>query len=299
MVRNAIYQCLDQRDIDALTGSRIGIYDRPCPLCSPHRKAINQCRPVLRVWREKPGFATYHCAHCGASGYVRDSSISPPDLSMLARLRTEAVERERISARKRIHKGRWLWSLRVPISGTPAERYLREARGYLGPLPDTLGFLPAHGGHAPTMIAAFGLAGETAPGFVTIADEAVRAAHLTRLKPDGLGKAGSSRDKIMIGRPAGSPIVLAPFNDGLGLAITEGIEDALSVHMATGLGAWAAGSASHLPGLADLVPSMLECVTIVADADDAGQRGANALATRLRSRGFSIEIVAPRQRRAE
>ena len=48
----------------------------------------------------------------------------------------------------------------------------------------------------------------------------------------------------MIGRSTGAPIVLAPLTDALGLAITEGIEDALSVHEATGLGVWAAGSAS-------------------------------------------------------
>ena len=48
--------------------------------------------------------------------------------------------------------------------------------------------------------------------------------------------------------------MLAPMNDLLGLAITEGVEDALSIHAATGLGAWAAGAASRLPALADAVP---------------------------------------------
>lgn len=41
----------------------------------------------------------------------------------------------------------------------------------------------------------------------------------------------------MIGRSKGAPIVLAPLNDLLGLIVTEGIEDALSAHQATGLGA--------------------------------------------------------------
>jgi hypothetical protein len=43
-----------------------------------------------------------------------------------------------------------------------------------------------------------------------------------------------------------SPIVLAPPNDLLGSSITEGIEDALTMHEATGLGTWAAGSAARL-----------------------------------------------------
>jgi len=68
----------------------------------------------------------------------------------------------------------------------------------------------------------------------------------------------------MIGRPNGSPICIAPPNDLLGLAISEGIEDALSVHQATGLGAWAAGSASFLPKLSEVVPSYIETVTIYA-----------------------------------
>ena len=42
------------------------------------------------------------------------------------------------------------------------------------------------------------------------------------------------------------------------LAITEGIEDRLTVHEATGLGAWAAGSASRMPALAYVLPGYIE-----------------------------------------
>ena len=94
--------------------------------------------------------------------------------------------------------------------------------------------------------------------------------HITRLAPDGLGKAGTDTDKIMVGLSACSPIVLAPPNDLLGLAITEGIEDALSAHIATGLGAWAAGAASFLPALAAAIPAYVECITILADNDPDG-----------------------------
>ena len=94
------------------------------------------------------------------------------------------------------------------------------------------------------MIAAIGLAEEPEPGVLAIRDNAVRAVHLTRLTPDGRGKAGTAADKVTIGQGSvGTPIVLAPPNDLLGLAITEGIEDGLSVHAATGMGARAAGSA--------------------------------------------------------
>ncbi len=51
----------------------------------------------------------------------------------------------------------------------------------------------------------------------------------------------------MLGPNAGLPIVVAPVNDRLGLAIAEGIEDGLSVFVETGLGVWAAGSAGNMP----------------------------------------------------
>jgi hypothetical protein len=95
----------------------------------------------------------------------------------------------------------------------------------------------------------------------------------------------------MIGAPRGHPIVLAPPGDLCGLAITEGIEDALSVHEATGLGVWAAGAASLMPSLAAAVPEWIECVTIMVDDDDAGRSNADTLAGRLDRRGFDVRLV--------
>jgi hypothetical protein len=89
----------------------------------------------------------------------------------------------------------------------------------------------------------------------------------------------------MIGRSAGWPIVLAPPNDLLGLTITEGVEDGMSAHSATGLGAWAAGCASRMPALADAIPHYIDALTIYAHDDQAGRRGAVGLAEWLRARG--------------
>jgi hypothetical protein len=84
-------------------------------------------------------------------------------------------------------------------------------------------------------MAAFGMPIEPEPGVLAIADNAVMAVQLVKLRPDGSGKADIKPNKIIIGQGAlGSPIVLAPPNDLLGLAITEGIDDALSIHEATG-----------------------------------------------------------------
>jgi len=154
-------------------------------------------------------------------------------------------------------------------------------------LSGTLGFLPGRGHYPPAMISAFGMPEELEPGrVISIAPAAVKAVHITRLLPDGSGKAGTETDKIMIGTPRGAPIVLANPNDLNGLAITEGIEDALSVHEATGLGAWAAGSASFLPALAAVIPSYIDFVTIVSDPDQDGQRFARQLKPGLAERGI-------------
>ena len=114
---------------------------------------------------------------------------------------------------------------------------------------------------------------------------------LTYLASDGSGKAPISPAKRSIGREHSHPITLAPLNDGLGLVIAEGIEDALSLHIETGLGAWASGGASRMPGLAAHVPAYTDFVTIAADANDAGRRGAEGLRDGLKARGIANEII--------
>jgi hypothetical protein len=245
----------------------------------------------LRVWRLDQRFASYHCARCGMKGHARDGSIARIDPAAIARARAEAAARDRIAKAERLSKAHGLWTRSRPAAGTIAERYLRDARGYDGPLPTTLRFLPARGDHGPAMLAAFGMASEPEPGHIEIDARDLYGVHITRLAPDGSGKAGTERDKIMVGLPAGSPIVVAPANDLLGLAITEGIEDALSAHAATGLGAWAAGAASFLPALAAAIPAYVECITILADSDPDGERHAAELASRLKQQSRAVRLV--------
>jgi hypothetical protein len=281
-----------------IKGHRLGTYDIPCPLCGPDRRAVtNRCRKVLRVWHTEPKFLTFSCARCGAHGYARADGDSHQVTGPMRATRKELNAATAPASAVKRDKARWLWSCRQPIEGTPAEIYLRKARGYGGRLPGTLGFLPQRPEHPPAMIAAFGTVGEAEPGVVSISDGAVAGVHLTRLAPDGTAKAGTQTDKIMIGTPLGSPIVVAVPGDLGGLAITEGIEDALSVHEATGLGAWAAGAASFMPALAEAVPSWIECVTILVDDDEAGRRNADVLAERLERRCFPVRLVTPPQER--
>jgi Toprim domain len=192
-------------------------------------------------------------------------------------------------ARQR-EKAQWWWAQTQPARGTLGEEYL-AFRG-LSQFPETLRYLRPRPPRYPypTLVAAFAMPQETEPGQLSVSRQDVDGIHLTFLRPDGRGKAGSGRDKIMIGPSMGKPIVLAPMNDNLGLAITEGIEDALSIHLATGLGAWAAGCASRMPALAGTVPDYLDLITIAADGDASGRKNAVLLAERLSRRGLSVEI---------
>jgi hypothetical protein len=309
--------------IDHATGGRIGKFDIACPMCGPYRKSpLNQRRKVLRIWRLEPGFATHHCARCGEQGFARDGNIrtTASDPARLAQARAEAAERDRAHKARRQQLALWLWRRRRPIAGSIAGAYLREVRGYGGSLPATLGYLPARQDCPPSMIAAFGLVtepdssdrrwrllepnrivAEPDPG-IDIADDAVTGIHLTRLLPDVSGKAEfddpDENAKIMIGPSAGSPVVLAPLNDGLALGVAEGIEDGLSICQSLGIGVWVAGAASRLPALADIIPAYTDIVLVFAHDDRDGQRHAAELGRRLRARMISNEIVTLGRKKA-
>jgi Toprim domain len=278
--------------------SALGRYYAICPQCSHKRKTGNQKLKCLGVTIDEKGcsFGCNHCSWTGGEFYLetaRTDRHRGVDPAVIEKARLEAQERQRIEAAENQKKFRWLWSQRRPLTRSIAETYLRECRGYLGPLPATLGFLPARGEHPPAMIGAFGVARETQPGVLVIDDAAVTGIHITKLRPDGSGKAGTEADKLTIGIANQSPIMLMPPNDLLGLAIAEGIEDALSAHETTGLGAWAAGTAGRLPAMADSVPDYIESVTVMVDDDENGRKNSNELARRLTERGIEVLMVRP------
>jgi putative DNA primase/helicase len=242
-----------------------GTYTTTCPQCEGG---------YLNVKITRDGVAWY-CHHCEKGG---GEKFEQPD-------RTASRQPQKHTQAER---AAWLWSQRKPIVGSIVERYLRQARGYSGPLPPTLAFLaPSKPEHHPAMIAAFAVPDEPEPGILG-QPRNVDAVHLTLLKPGG-SKADVEPNKKFVGSPRGRPIVLAPPNDLLGLAITEGIEDALSIYQATGLGVWAAGSAGAMPALAAGVASYIECITIFAH-DDRGKPKALELADALIKRGIEVLV---------
>jgi putative DNA primase/helicase len=75
------------------------------------------------------------------------------------------------------------------------------------------------------------------------------------------------------------------------LAVTEGIETALAVHLTTGLPVWAALCATGMAAL--VVPETVREVIICADHDAAGLQAAKALARRLLTEQKTVKILAP------
>lgn len=186
----------------------------------------------------------------------------------------------------------WLWDRRKDARGTVVETYLRSRGIDINPFPHQIGHLPPSPPKHPypAMVAPFGAPDEHEPGIYRMPRESVKGLHITYLKPDGSGKAPIDPQRRMLGSVKGCPLALVPPNDGLGLLIAEGIETALSGHLATGLGCWAAGSAPFMPALASAIPAWTEVVMVAAEADPAGRRGAEALVRAIEERG--IETIA-------
>ena len=151
-----------------------------------------------------------------------------------ARIAADNAKRDREAREydeRQRRKAAWLWRHHQDITDDcPVALYLRR-RGYQGANPPTLGYLPPRDDFPPAMIACFGFAQEVEPGVIE-PPAVVQQVHLTRLTMDG-HKADIDPVKKITGPGMGVPIVISPPNDLLGLAITEGIEDGLSVYQAT------------------------------------------------------------------
>jgi putative DNA primase/helicase len=117
--------------------------------------------------------------------------------------------------------------------------------------------------------------------------------HRTYLTPDGRKAAVPTAKKLMSpavpGATRGGAIRLYPARETL--AVAEGIETALAVHLATGLPVWAAICAGGMARL--IVPPKVSLVVIAADHDAAGLDAARALARRLLGEQRRVKILTP------
>jgi hypothetical protein len=185
-------------------------------------------------------------------------------------------------AQKKAAQAETCWNDAQPISGTPAEAYLR-ARGIKDDLPESLRFHPNcwHAGTAKTL-----------PAMIARIDGGERfAVHRTYLSTDGR-KADVEPAKMMLGGVKGGAVRLRE-NTGP-LVIGEGIESTLSafalVPEATG-SMWAALSTSGL--MAVTLPKRPGALIIAVDGDEQGRVAGDCLARRAAAAGWKVSIADP------
>lgn len=131
--------------------------------------------------------------------------------------------------------------------------------------------------------------GTRTPGMVALMRDALTdvpcGVHRTFLDSDG-----RKLDRRMLGRAKGACVKVSPDEDvTLGLTLCEGVEDALSLTKSGIAPVWAALSAGAIAAFPVL--SGLECLTVVADADEAGRSAAASCAERWHQAGAEVRVL--------
>lgn len=244
------------------------------------------------------------CPRCGYKGALSITEINGqrlyychagcPQSDLWAVVReAEGIPERKPAEVKPADKGlgdyiRQLWQASLPAKGTVAEAYL-SARGLVSDIPAMLRCLPHHK-HRPTETYwPIMLAG------VTDYAGSLQALHRTFLSVDGKSKAPVSPERMTLGAVIGCSVHLG--KAGERLAISEGLETALSIMVATGIPAWAALSAGGIQRLI-LPPLPLAREVLICadnDANGVGQRAAETAAMRWYGEGRIVRIATPPQ----
>ena len=261
----------------------------PCPVCGGHvRLPKGQGR---RCWgysdgkwaicnREQvagrlsdKGWGYYHRLHGDCNCGVAHGGWVPP------------VVPARSPGRSNGEYAKTLWEQAVDAQGTVVETYMKS-RGITATSPPALRFHPSlkhkdSGKVLPAMVAA-----------VTIWHGTdVVAIHRTYLRSDGSGKADVDLDKMSLGPISGGAVRLGP--PAPKMAVTEGIEDGMTIFQETGMSVWAATSAPAMRSIVLPALPMAAEVVVCSDPDPVGQRAAAAAAQRWIYEGRSVRVAVP------
>ena len=256
-----------------------GEWRTTCPQCSPTRRKSRETCLAVNVDK-----GTWVCWHCGWKGGLH------------GRLHAAALPLPcppaQPDARKRAALRR-VWSEASPLTaGDPVVTYLHQRGITLSPhdAPAVLRYHPSllykdvDGGYTyhPAMVAKV-----QDPNGQSV------SIHRTYLTADGRKAPVSTVKKLMSAAvprgTVGGAIRLYPASDLL--AVSEGIETALAVRLATGLPVWAAICAGGIARL--VVPPEVSLVVICADHDPDGLDAAKAFARRLLGEQRRVKILTP------
>lgn len=180
-----------------------------------------------------------------------------------------------------------LWRQCLNPAGTLVEKYLKN-RGYVGQLPDSIKFHPElkyANDYFPAMVSAI----RKWP------DNSIVGIHRTFLHEDGSRKACVENPKKILGCASGGSIQLSKISADEPLIITEGIEDGLSIYLATRQPVWSAISASLMPKVNVPRPNEIKKIIIAADNNAPGIKNALKLAVRLMECDYKVSLIAPKE----
>lgn len=247
-----------------------------CPACQPERRA-DQTALTLRDGHKG---LLLHCKKSECSFIDILSAAGRP-----ARRPDRGAARGGAQRTKSRSEGfaRRVWERSGPIEGSQAETYLRQTRMVDLPTTGVLRFNSSTW-HGPTR--------QSLPAMIARVDGIDGfAVSRTYLAPDGSGKANlpKSEQKMFLGAAAGGHVRL---KTGAGpLCVAEGIETALSlphVFSAESMTLWATLSVINMRRLR--LPDTPGHMVIAADGDSAGREAGEALSSRARNLGWTVDI---------
>lgn len=260
----------------------VGEHRTTCPQCSPHRKkSRDKC---LSVNVDKGTWFCFHCEwHGGLGGEAHSRQYIPTALP-------KPNERKRETLRR-------VWDESVPTAhpnAEPLRRYLRNRglKEVIGHLSKVVRF---HSGlgywHEGECL------GEYSAMLCRVDNPEGKpvSIHRTYITEAGRKASVPCPKKLMStpvsGATRGAAIRLFQTTDTL--AVAEGVETALAVHIATDMPVWATISAGGMAALK--LPESIRKVRIMADLDTsgAGELAARELAKRLIMEGRDARIVRP------
>ena len=276
--------------------------NQPCPLCGGTDRF---------QYTDKYGEGNYHCRGCGPGGGIKLlQGIQGWDFSTILKRIEECVgiigpilhSRAEPSFDRMRKLANRLWDEARPVTqGDEVDCYLRNRGLCLSEYPRVLRLHPALGYYEKDTAGRSHKVAEYPAMLACIqsADGHAVTLHRTYLS-DGDKAAMVSAKKVLSAGINGAAVRL--FEATEELAIAEGIETALAVHVRTGKPVWAAISAGNMERL--WLPAMVNRVCIYADNDaDSeydGQACAFALARRLKKEPKKtsvrqVEVFVPRQ----
>lgn len=276
----------------------------PCPVCPGGRDRF--------TFTDKFGNGDYYCRHCGHGdglqlmqavlGVSFAEALSRVEAILGVTIRDEFDVPKKNNGGEQMKKlAKKIWDEASPIGrGDEVDKYLR-ARGLgmeaypkaLRCHPSLAYYARAEGQRRATVVARY------AAMIAALVNHTGRAVTLHRTYVTGGRKAPVEEPKkLLSGFEAGASIRLC--EAGEELAVTEGIETALAVHIATGKPVWAATSATNMAAL--WIPHTVKRVCIYGDNDVTftGAAAAYALAKRLRTqhreggRPPEVQVYLPR-----